>query len=259
MAAPYTIRVSSTKGGVGKSTVTVNLGTWLQLFGYKVLLVDLDTVNPSVGLYLGMPNVNIGVDEVITDQVQIERAIVPHSATGLHVLPGVLKGKYTLPIKEQLDLFLSSLMKLDYDFVLFDTQPGIPTAETLEYYNEALVITLPDEASCLSAVKMLDVYKSNKIKTSVLVNRVANQGYELTIREIEALCEQKVTGVLPEDVNVKISIAEHIPLVLKNRSSPFSKQIDNVGHMYSTRSATYREGEGKGKLGSFLGGLFKKG
>ncbi len=165
---------------------------------------------------------------------------MPHVASGLHVLPGILENRYTFPSKTQLDGFFQKLQNVDYDFVIVDTQPGIPSTESSQYYDEALLITLPDEASCISAIKMLRQYGSERLKTSILVNRVTNKRYELSIREIEDMCETKVTGYLPEDENVKVTIAEHIPLFLKNRNSPFSRHISTIGSVYTSRSGVLR-------------------
>ncbi len=64
---PYIIRVSSTKGGVGKSAIAVNLAVSIEMYGYRTLIVDLDTINPSVGLYLGLANVSIGAEEAMNN------------------------------------------------------------------------------------------------------------------------------------------------------------------------------------------------
>ena len=132
------------------------------------------------------------------------------------------------------------LTKLDYDFVIVDTQPGIPSSEPLRFYDEALLVTLPDEASCISAIKMLGQYKEEKLKSSIVANRVAGKRYELSIREIENLCENKVVSSLPEDEGVRISIAEHIPVYLKSRKSAFSVAIDQLGSVYTSRSGVIR-------------------
>jgi len=261
---PYIIRVSSTKGGVGKSAIAVNLAVSLQMYGYRTLIVDLDTINPSVGLYLGLANVSIGAEEAMKNQMDIRRIIVPHAATGLHVLPGILERRYTFPNKAQLDGFFQRLQGADYDFIVVDTQPGIPSAETSKYYDEALLITLPDEASCISAIKMLRQYGEERLKTSILVNRVANKSYELSIREIEDMCETKVTGYLPEDENVKVTIAEHIPLFLKNRNSPFSRHISTIGSIYTSRSGVLRTRPADtnsiiSRIMFFIRGFFKRG
>ena len=60
MEKPYLIRLSSTKGGVGKSVIAVNLAAALQMYGFKTLVVDMDTINPCVGLYLGIQDSSTG-------------------------------------------------------------------------------------------------------------------------------------------------------------------------------------------------------
>ncbi len=252
MQKPYLIRVSSTKGGVGKSVIAINLSVALQLFGYKTLIVDSDIVNPSIGVYMGLADVNIGLVQALKRKIDIKRAIIPHMATGVHVLPGLVGSKYVSPTAVQLKSFFSALQRLEYDFIIVDTPPGIPFSEPIQYYDEALLITLPDEVSTISAVKMIRQYSKRGLKTSLIVNRVANRRYELSIREIESLCENKVTGILPEDDSVKVSIAEHIPLFLKSRNDPFSRSISGIGSVYASRSFVIRPQPSGGFLSSFV-------
>ena len=56
------IGVMSQKGGVGKTTIAVNLAVMLRLKGYETLIVDLDTSNPSVGIHLGMHESEDGLE-----------------------------------------------------------------------------------------------------------------------------------------------------------------------------------------------------
>jgi MinD-like ATPase involved in chromosome partitioning or flagellar assembly len=193
-----------------------------------------------------MANVNIGIVQALQHKIDIKRVIVPHTASGVHVLLGPVGEKYVLPTADQLRLFSSMLGRLEYDFVLVDTAPGVPFPEPIKNYNEALIITLPDEVSTISAVKMIRWYNKKGVKTSVIVNRVANKRHELSIREVESLCENRVTGILPEDESVKVSIAEHIPLFLKNANEPFSKQIGAIGSVYASRSFVVRVPQSSG-------------
>lgn len=240
MANPYIIRISSTKGGVGKSVIAVNLGVALQLYGYRVLVVDIDTINPSIGLYLGLSEVSIGVDEVMQNKSKLERAIIPHGPTGLRVLPGAIERRYTLPSKDRMASLFKTLKGAEYDFIIVDTQPGIPSNEDLSFYDEAIVVALPDEASTISAIKMLKNYGDERLKVSVLANRVTGKAHELSIREIEEMCKSRITGWLSEDSNVGISIAQHIPVYLKRRNSPFSKHISKLSSVYTSRSRVDR-------------------
>ena len=85
---PYLIRIASQKGGVGKTTVAVNLSVALMQKGYDVLLVDADTTNPACGFHLGMEKSNRGYYDVIKKGANINEAISIHTPSGVHVLNG---------------------------------------------------------------------------------------------------------------------------------------------------------------------------
>ena len=88
MRNSYSIRVSSQKGGVGKTTVAINLAVALSMHNYRVLLVDADMISPSVGFFMGMESANIGIRDVIDGKADSSQAIIRHNVSGVDVIPG---------------------------------------------------------------------------------------------------------------------------------------------------------------------------
>ena len=236
MTEPYIIRISSQKGGVGKSIVAINFSTALKALGYKVLLVDSDFSNPSIGVYLGLEDVNIGYKEVFLGRADPVRAIVPHRTTGLSILPGTISSKQFVPNRAEVARIIPKMRKLNYDFVVIDTQPGYLVPELLGLYDEAMIITTPEMSSLLAGIKLAHVYNDKKLKHGLVVNRVRNKKYELSISEIEEVYENRVSGVLPEDEAVPLSVAQHVPTYTMNKRSQFSRAIASMARLYTGRA-----------------------
>lgn len=265
MQKPYMIRVSSSKGGVGKSVISINLAVALRSLGYKVLIIDEDTVNPCVGIYLGLPDASTGLMDVMLGKADINRCIIPHPSTGLRVLPGVISSKQSKaenfkPSLKQIKIFTNKLIKLGFDFIIIDTQPGIQNPDAMALLDEALLVALPYTASAVTAVKMLSQYGKAKLKCSIVINEMRNKAYELSVREIEEMCEIRVSGTLPFDENVQMGVSDHIPVYNLNKRAPFSKSVLELARMYSTRIDTVREDtsgqSGEGIISKILG-IFK--
>jgi len=69
------ITITSAKGGVGKTTTSINLGAALNAFGHDVVIVDANLTTPNVGLHLGAPIVPISLNHVLNGKADIEDAI----------------------------------------------------------------------------------------------------------------------------------------------------------------------------------------
>ncbi len=235
---PYIIRISSQKGGVGKTTVAVNLGVILSLFKYKTLIVDSDAANPTVGFHLGMNQANVGYKDVVTGKAQLNSTLAMHSPSGLRVLPGTI-GPYSFYPKEDDNLkFLKMLIETKYDFIIFDTSPGFAFSEPFKLYSEALLITTPEASSCTAVIRLARSYTEERLKHNLVINRVKNRKYEFTIEEIEDMYENKAIGVIPEDEIVPTSISQHIPAFLENPGANFSRSMKNLGRRYAARVDT---------------------
>ena len=79
------IAIASAKGGVGKTTILLNLGTALTLFGKNTLVLDANLETPALSLHLGVAHISPTISEVLTNETPLSEAIFRHQS-GLNVI-----------------------------------------------------------------------------------------------------------------------------------------------------------------------------
>lgn len=238
----FVIRVSSQKGGVGKTTIAVNLACALSDMGYKTLLIDTDVSNPSVGFHLGLEEVNIGFTEFLTGKVSANRAILKYSTTGLHALPGTIHGVIPPEFKDEIFVHLKDKVdKLNYDFIILDTAPGEMERAVIKgmdtFVDHAIIVTTLELSSVTAGMRLAALYDKHGIDNDVVINRFRNKPYEVSVDEIEESYGKKALVVFPEDESVPESIAMHIPVVIYDRQARFSKIAARLAASYKHKGA----------------------
>lgn len=225
-----TIAVASGKGGVGKSTVTVNLATALARLGAKVGILDADIYGPSIPLMLGN-----------TEPIQIkDDHYVPVLAHGIQAMSiGYLTGQDQALIWRGPMLAKTLIQMIDrtawdeLDYLLIDLPPGTGDIQlTLVQkipLTGAIVVTTPQTVATLDAQKAIDMFSKTNVDVLGLIENMSMHhcsqcGHEEPIfgsGGAEQLCQTHqcvLLGQLPLDQTIR----RHC-----DQGSPVSLQSDN--------------------------------
>jgi chromosome partitioning protein len=145
---PRVMAVANQKGGVGKTTTTVNLGASLAVLGYRVLVIDLDPQgNATTGLGINPRNLDSSIYDVILHDVPLEDCIEPSALRNLFVAAATIDlagAEIELVPAFSRELRLRRALESvrdDYDYVLIDCPPslGLLTVNALSAASEVVV------------------------------------------------------------------------------------------------------------------------
>lgn len=205
------IAISGGKGGVGKSTTTINLGVSLRMDGYSVVIVDADVEMPNL---MEMLNVEAytTIHDVLSGDADPSDAIV-EVGKGFAAVPGdpELAGYGNIE-PERLHTVIDTL-SAKYDFVLLDSGAGLSYDDVLPLAiaDEIILVTSPDQAAVDNAKRtQAFVRRLNREVTGIVVSK-ANPVFTDTVDE---QFDADVLGVIPKDEVVAQSTANGQPLEL---------------------------------------------
>ncbi|PKG23201.1 septum site-determining protein MinD [Niallia nealsonii] len=211
-----TIAVLSGKGGVGKTTVTANLGLALALKGYKVCLIDADFGLRNLDVPLGLTNrIILDINDFLEGSCSLHHVLIRHrEAKNLHFIPGS-KSKNSSEIDEHILAERIKEMRSYYDFILIDSPAGIEKGfiHAINACDEAIVVTTPDKTALQDADRVIGILESYpEKKVQLLVNLVETTKH--CLEEILNLLNIDLLGVLPADSQIIYSVHKGIPVVL---------------------------------------------
>jgi len=221
------IMITSFKGGVGKSTVAVNLAVGLAVAGYKILIIDLDASSGSVDLFIGCEHdtlynffdvtekkvkiqdaVYIKKAEARKNQAQTQSQAQNQNPDGLYYSLDVLKSppsyEMTVSFEEALGEFIDETKEI-YDYIIFDCPSGkFPMFETLaKKIDYIFVVTLHSAASIRSAERLALYLSENGAKSEkvrLIINcfnpRGVARGVNLGIVDIIERSKIKLIGLV---------------------------------------------------------------
>lgn len=171
------IAVASGKGGVGKSTVSVNLALALQLTGAKVGLMDADVYGPSIPQMLGIP--------ITPPKAGAENKFYPHEKYGMKVVSAAFLTKEGQPLMLRgpmlggiIQQFLQNVEWGELDYLVIDLPPGTGDVQlTLTQrapLSGAVVVTTPQQVSLIDAHKGIKMFEQVKVP---LLGIIENMSY----------------------------------------------------------------------------------
>ena len=223
------IGVLSVKGGVGKTSSVVSIGAALAEMGKKVLLVDGNFSAPNLGLHLDIIETKKTIHNVLLDEIDINEAI--HEVYNMDVIPASIFQNYQIdPLK--LKNKLKSLKK-NYDVILIDSSPSLDreTLAVMAASDELLVVSTPDYSTLSMTLKSVNLAKKRGTPIiGIILNKVHNKKFELSLEDIEKTSEVPVMAVIPHDLNVLKSQSNFLPSINTKPHSSGSKEYKKLAH-----------------------------
>lgn len=181
------IAIANQKGGVGKTTTSMNLAASLALLDKKVLLVDADPqANASSGLGIDVRSVKCSIYECLISEKGIHDALCQSPVPGMHIVPshinlvGAELELLNLPQRERRMETLFEAVRDEYDYIIIDCSPslGIITVNALTA-ADSVIIPVQAEYFALEGIsKLLNTIRIIKAK---LNTRLEIEGFLLTM------------------------------------------------------------------------------
>lgn len=228
MIRAYTI--TSGKGGVGKTTITVNLGVSLALQKKETYILDADIGMANMALILGMEEVPVTLHEVLAGKADIEEAIYEGPA-GLKVVPsGIsLQGFQQADPDNLRDVMRTLVDRCEY--LLIDAPSGISKEGVvpLSVADEVILVVNPELASMADALKtkILCEVMNGKIY-GALLNRAGLEHTKIQTQSVQEVLGVDVIDVIPEDASVRRAAAYKSPCVLKYPDADASRAFRRI-------------------------------
>ncbi|MBL1259799.1 MAG: MinD/ParA family protein [Thiotrichaceae bacterium] len=234
------IAISSGKGGVGKTSVSTNLGIALAKLGAKVCILDADTGLANINILLNL-RPEFTLEHLLNGEKSIDE-IMLDGPNGIKVVPAASGISACAELDQTQHQVLSqALAQLEsrFDYLLIDTAAGIGEA-VLEFLASAqyciLVIT-PEPTSLTDAFALMRVMKRKQLKQPIytIVNRAASpQKANEVFRRFSAAAKKYLQtrigyiGSIAEDPMVSAAVCLQTPLIIAQPQSPASLCIQTL-------------------------------
>lgn len=242
-AATRIVAVTSGKGGVGKTSISVNLAVALALQGARVCVVDADTGLANINILLGLAP-RYTLEHVFSGEKQLADILLAGPG-GVDIIPGA-SGLAALANPEPVDqqALIQGLGQLEqqYDYLLIDTAAGI-SASVLHFVasaQSALVVITPEPTSLTDAFSLLKVLyqKGYRRTVQVVVNMVADSRQAWRIFQRFNGAVEKYIGLniqwlacIPRDEAMRRAIMAQKPVVLTEPGQPVSAGFGTLAEL----------------------------
>ncbi len=240
------VSVYSPKGGVGTTTVAVNLAIALHKEDTRVVLVDANLQFGDVAIFVNEQGKNTiieiapRIEEL--DAETIEEIMIKHAGSGLHVLAAPQKPEYAEKVSAEEFIKVIHLLKQLYSYVVVDTSCAL-TDVTLAAFDgsDAVVVVTTQEIPAVKNVSLcLDVMQNLGVPRERLVltiNRF-DKRIAITPERVGKNLKQEVAAIIPLDEKVVINAVNRgVPFMVDNKNTQVAHGIYKLAESVRARLA----------------------
>jgi len=208
------ISIVSGKGGVGKTTVALNLASALHKMGYSCVVVEGNVTSPTASLYLGYLPAERTINNVLKDELSLDEAILTHDSGVRLITCSLSLADLASDYSRAFDMVKE--LKKRADIILIDAGAGLDEEARLAMLTSdyVLVVTNPELPAVIDALRVVRLARAlNRKVLGVVVNKVNYSLPQLPAEEIEDIVEAPIIGTISEDKAVHESFAYNHPVV----------------------------------------------
>ena len=215
------IAVANQKGGVGKTTTTVNLGASLAFNGKKVLLIDMDAQgNATSGLGVKKGEVDRDIYDVLINEEPLKDVVLPTSRDNLSIVPATIQlagaevELTSLMARETRLKSAVETLKDEYDYILIDCPPSLGHL-TINAFTASDSVLIPVQceyyaleglSQLLNTVRLVQKHFNKELKVEgvllTMLDARTNLGFEV-VNEVKKYFREKVYAtIIPRNIRL---------------------------------------------------------
>jgi ATP-binding protein involved in chromosome partitioning len=234
------IAVSSGKGGVGKSTIAVNLAIALKNLKYNVGILDADIYGPSIPKMIGIAEKPKSEDGI--NLIPIKKFDLQCMSIGFMVsedTPMVWRGPM---VASTIKTFANKVLWDNVDFLIIDMPPG--TGDALLTFSQeididgAVIVTTPQDIAIIDVKRGIEMFKRTNVKILGIIENMtsftSNDGVEHFIfgkdgaKNISNKFNIELLGQIPININLRKGSDEGMPFTENYKENKISKIFENI-------------------------------
>jgi septum site-determining protein MinD len=220
------VTITSGKGGVGKTTITANLGAALGYYGQNVVCIDADIGLRNLDVVLGLENrIVYDLVDVIEGRCRLRQAMIRDKRIeGLFLIPAAQTRDKTSVSPSDM-VRLCNELRTNHDWIIIDSPAGIERGfrNAIAPADIVYVVTNPEVSAVRDADRIIGLIEAEeKGPAKLIINRInpdmVRKGDMISTDDIVELLAIEIIGVVPEDNNVLVSTNRGSPVSLDGKS-----------------------------------------
>jgi septum site-determining protein MinD len=252
---------TSGKGGVGKTTTTVNVGAALAKRGHRVILVDADIGLRNLDLVLGLEKrIVFDLVEVVEGRCQLRQALIKDKRfESLSILPAAQTRDKDAVTQEQMAKIMDELAEM-CDYVLIDCPAGIEAGfrNAIAGAGEAIIVTTPEVSAIRDADRVIGKVSERSMPVRLIINRIrpdmVRSGDMLSVDDVCEILSAELLGIVPDDEEVIDTTNRGEPVVL-SEVSRLRAIYDKIARRLEGELVPFTNLDNTGFFGRLLGAL----
>ena len=257
------IVITSGKGGVGKTTLTANLGIALSKMGKSVIAIDTDIGLRNLDVVMGLENqIVYNLVDVLEGNCRLKQAVIKDRRyNNLFLLPSAQSKDKDSVTPEQM-IGLTDCLKEEFDYVLIDCPAGIEQGfrNAIAGATKAIVVTTPEVSAIRDADRIIGLLERDGISNIyLLVNKLRpeliKKGDMMSAEDVNEILGIDIIGCVNDDDNIVIATNRGEAIVNTNTQS--GRAIKEIAEKLN---GTFSKNENTGKFSLlFFKNFFTKG